>query len=156
MSSLAMNGIGSSFVTVSTIELGSNMIVKDWVFGTPSYPAEPTYQWQLLVNTPDPMVPAKPGNQYGDLTSLNTLPGQNTMPPSEKLFGSHYIVKIDPSLAPSGEGPYFDPSYGVWYLDNADFEAKAIDGYFKAIENDPPGQYHVRKKGGGVNISLAP
>jgi hypothetical protein len=50
-------------------------------------------------------------------------------PPSEKMFGSHYIVKVDSSLVSFGQGSYFDPSYGVTYSDANDLEAKAIDGY---------------------------
>jgi hypothetical protein len=89
---------------------------------------------------PDLMVPPQPGGIYGDVTSLNTLAGQNTSPPSEKMFGSHYIVKVNSSLYSFGQGPYFDPSYGVTYLDANDMELKAIDGYAKpdvAFPTDP-------------------
>lgn len=75
------------------------------------------------------------GPQYGDLVSKNTLAGQNSRPPSEKMFGSHYIVKVlppDPSqppVVPLDEDQYFDPSYGVTYKNQDDFEDKAVDGY---------------------------
>jgi hypothetical protein len=153
--SLGMNGIPSDFVTVSVLD-GARMLVKDWTFGTPSYPADPLYQWQIVLNPGDYMVPPQPtAPLYGDLRSLDTLPGQNTRPPSEKVFGSHFIVKVDPSLYP-GVGPYFDPSYGVWYSSSADFEAKAIDGYLLAFVGDSPGVYRVRRPGGSVNIGLVP
>ena len=39
---------------------------------------------------------------------------------------AHFIVKLDPAVA--ARSPYYDPSYGVDYLDAADFEAKAVKG----------------------------
>ena len=58
------------------------------------------------------------------------IAGQNTHPPSEKMFGSHFIVKADSSLINPGiGGPYFDPSYGVTYTDSTNFVSTALDGY---------------------------
>ena len=74
------------------------------------------------------MVPKQPGGVYCDLTSAKTLPGQNTQPPSERVFSAHFIVK------PIGiSGPvYVDPPYGVTYSNSSDFEGKAVFGYFDA------------------------
>jgi hypothetical protein len=76
-----------------------------------------------------------------DLTSLSTLVGQNTAPPSEKPFGRHFIVKAPSSI--SVGGPYRDPSYGVIYSSACDFEAKAVAGY--AAEQAPLHQWSVSR-----------
>jgi len=86
----------------------------------------------------DLMVPAQPAGIYGDLASLDSLPGQNTSPPSEKMFGSHYIVKVIGSFYSPGQGPYFDPSYGATYVDANDMEFKAVSGYAKIDPNISP------------------
>ncbi len=35
-------------------------------------------------------------------------------------------------------GPYFDPSYGVTYSGNCDFESKAVSAYVEKIPNTEP------------------
>ena len=157
MWSLGMNGIASNFVSISPVDADTRMIVKEWAFGTPTYPSEPIYKWQMFLNIGDLMVPARHTfPYYGDLANQADLPGQNTRPPSEKVFDRHFIVKVNPSLPVPGQGPYFDPSYGVWYAGPADFEAKAIAGYTKRLGTDTGESYHVRKPGGVVNVSLVP
>ena len=74
----------------------------------------------------DIMVPAQPGGVYCDLTIPPTLVGQNTQPPSEKIFAAHFIVK--PTV--SGVPTYVDPSYGVTYNGASGFQSSAIFGYF--------------------------
>lgn len=126
---LAVNGIHSAFADVepsSSIGAVPTFLVKNWTAPT----SNPSGPWQLCLNPEaaiDYMVPAQPGNVYCDLTSLNTLPGQNTQPPSEKIFNSHFIVK---PLGLSGVPIYVDPSYGATYANAADFEQKAVFGYF--------------------------
>src|SRR5258707_5254075 len=83
------------------------------------------------------MAPPQPGGVYCDLTSLSTLAGQNTSPPSEKIFNLHFIVK--PLIGGSGTGAtivpnYVDPSYGRFYNDGADFEGQAVYGYFDLLQ----------------------
>ncbi len=128
MDALAVNGIMSSFTQIQPTDQ-SWMLVNSWTFGTGSslYPAP--YHWNLALpiesgGSPG-MVPVAPGSVFGDLTSLSTLPGQNTAPPSEKVFTKHFIVQVPSSL---GAG-YYDPSYGVTYLNNCDFESKAVAAY---------------------------
>ena len=78
------------------------------------------------------MMPMPQGGLYGDLTSLSTIEGQNTSPPSEKVFGNHRIMKFG--------ALYYDPSYGQTFTDTNHFVDSAIDGY--AIEHpsdNPPG-----------------
>jgi hypothetical protein len=107
------------------------------------------------------MVPP-PAGGFGDLTNVSGSPGQGTPTPSEKVFLFHFIVKVDANLFGVG-GAYFDPSYGVTYASEADFEAKAIacdaagkcGGY--AIPDDPhPGHYFVEKSGTTARIMLTP
>jgi hypothetical protein len=130
------------------------MVVKNWTFSSsPTYPNSADFKWVMSFNPAalaagDNMVPAQSNGVYGDLINQSTLYGQNTSPPSEKVFGFHFIVK---KTGVAG-GPYFDPSYGVTYSNAADFESKAIDGYLKNIG----GEFRVRKPGGGTNITLNP
>jgi len=157
MGSIAVNGIAGSFVAVNVID-GDQMVVKDWTFSaTPTFPAAPAYKWKMVFNPAalaggDLMVPSQPGGVFGDLTNKTTLPGQNTAPPSEKVFARHFIVKFTGGTG----GPYFDPSYGVTYTNAADFESKAVDGYGRFFVTDAPNEMRVRRPGGGVNISLVP
>jgi hypothetical protein len=157
MGSLGANGISSDFVSV-TVNDGDQMVVKNWTFSaTPTFPAAAQFKWRMTFNPAavaagDLMVPPQPGGVFGDLTNQNTLAGQNTAPPSEKVFGRHFIVK---KTGVTG-GPYFDPSYGVEYANAADFESKAVDGYGRQFLGDAGNQLRVRKPGGGVNITLSP
>ena len=65
---------------------------------------------------------------FGDATSLATLKGQNMSPPVEKVFNNHVFVKVG-----FGKGdPYYDPSYGVSYKDEATFQKDAIAGVLSA------------------------
>jgi hypothetical protein len=58
---------------------------------------------------------------YNQLTSGTGIPGQNTATPSEKFWGDHAIVRYGST--------WYDPSYGVTYNSEADFQTKAI-AYF--------------------------
>lgn len=118
--SLMVNDIASSDIKV--ISPGQDFLVKDWTYGSPSLTNEAAYKWKLqfATNTFD-MVPVPTNSVYGDITSLSTLEGQNTYPPSEKAFGCHYILLYN--------NIYYDPSYGVTYNGTNDFQTKAVDGY---------------------------
>ena len=153
--SLGINGITGEFTQIHSND-GTGFMVKDWLFGTPSFPTAAEFKWRLTLNPTavtagDLMVPKQPGDIYGDLTSRPTLAGQNTSPPSEKIFGAHFIVKVTlPGVSPS----YYDPSYGVFYLNADDFENKAIDGYMNHFPGDPFNVFRVRKSTGLRNINF--
>ncbi len=154
---LAVNGLGSDFTTVDAKD-GLDFLVKDWTFGAPSFPLAPAFKWQIAFNTKaiddgDLMVPPQPGGVYGDLTSLNTLAGQNSAPPSEKVFIRHFIVKFTTGIDCTKDPCYFDPSYGVNYMDANDFENKAVDGYMDDF-GDGKGLFRVEKSAGLKNIKF--
>jgi hypothetical protein len=122
----AVNGIPSAWAEVDPTSRGSvpGFLVKDWS------PSQANLPLQLCLNPAastagDIMVPTQPGGVYCDLTSLSTLAGQNTQPPSEKIFNSHFIVM--PGI--SGVPTYVDPSYGATYMSPANFEQKAVYWY---------------------------
>jgi hypothetical protein len=126
---LAVNGIDSAFAKIRPIQNPAlqniNFLVKNWTLPQ----SNPSGPWNLCFNPAavrDIMVPAQPGGVYCDLTSPPTLVGQNTQPPSEKIFAAHFIVK--PSV--SGVPTYVDPSYGVTYNGASGFQSSAIFGYF--------------------------
>lgn len=154
--SLAINGISSSFVTV-TPTAAPWMLVKDWTFSnTPSYPGNAPWIYNLTLVLENGgccgMVPLPQGSVFGDLTSSSTIPGQNTAPPSEKAFNLHFIVKAPPGL--SVGGPYFDPSYGVTYSSACDFESKAIAGYAQQISGTT--NFYLEQPTGGCTVTLVP
>jgi hypothetical protein len=72
-------------------------------------------EMQLLPNPPG----GQPSN-YGDITSLSGHAGQNSPTPSQKIWGDHeFLQYTDNSL-------YYDPSYGVIYTSELDFQTKSL------------------------------
>ena len=70
------------------------------------------------------------------------------------MRASHFIVK-----APSGlsvGGPYFDPSYGVTYLNACSFESEAIAGYADEIAGSSNSAFYVEKPSGKCIATLTP
>ena len=127
------------------------MIVKNWRFADPPSYSTPPYVYSMILGSSDFMVPP-PSAGFGDLTNLTGIAGQNSVTPAEKVFGSHFFIKVDPSLlAGTGlAGPYFDPSYGVQYSGADNFEAQAISGYaqFDPLVILPSAQHYLVKKTG--------
>jgi hypothetical protein len=104
-------------------------LVKNWIFGTPSltHLGLTHYKYKMItIDASNELVPAPdPPNGYGDLTNATGIPGQNSPTPSEKTWGDHAIMKV-------GER-WLDPSYGVVYRDEADFQTKALDGWWAPL-----------------------
>lgn len=169
---LGMNGIVTNFISINILPAfnGNQMLVKEWTpisSGTSPDAAYP-YRLNLVVEPAGPdgrisigMVSAPPSQIFGELKSEATLPGQNSAPPSEKFFNSHYIVKLnDAAVVPpfSQPGPYFDPSYGAFYTSSASFEDKAIWGYAAVIVPTSPLEWKAFKRSPGspARISFSP
>ena len=126
---LLANGITSQRIAITSPE--PVFLVKSWTYGAASYTTTPPYNWRLRFQGTSPdMVPLPAGSVFGDLTSLSTLPGQNSAPPSEKVFARHFIVGYG--------GSYYDPSYGVTYAGANNFEDIAVDGYASEFPGDNP------------------
>ena len=72
----------------------------------------------------------------GDFVNLTGIAGQNSLWPSEKVFGQHFLVSITNGGPPGVIGPpYYDPSYGMAVDSPEDFEQKSIYAYFKFFLN---------------------
>jgi hypothetical protein len=157
MDALAVNGIQSSFVTVTPMA-GTWMLINNWTFNKGSYPTNPQYKWNLTLGIENGaccgMVPLPAGSVFGDLTSDPGLPGQNSPTPSEKAFNLHFIVKVG-KISGIG-GPYFDPSYGATYTGNCDFERQAVAGYGNRNLSKPSNFLYVRKPFNGCSVTLVP
>lgn len=148
MDALGANGIGSSFIGIGALA-DDKFLVKNWAFSsTQTFAgATPTHPWKMLLSEGgNGMVPPLANDIYGDLTNLLGLPGQNTPTPSEKVFGSHFIV-----LQGSN---FYDPSYGVTYADASDFQSKAVAGFATHVAGEPAAQWHVRKPSGITDIGF--
>lgn len=128
---LASNGIASMTTTIKPIDPFSFMAVKNWSTSTPGVYADDLSQfgpYLLKLNAGDLMVPARV--DFGDLSNVSGLAGQNTPDPSEKVFSSHYIVKV--ASGKSGfPQEYFDPSYGQRFYRAGEFQIRSLFGYLK-------------------------
>jgi hypothetical protein len=153
----------------------TGMIVNSWRFNgnggiqPPYLLGAYAFPYQTYVGITDAMVPGPPSPPgYGDLTNMAGAPGQNSPTPSEKIFGSHFIVDVlDSTLTSSFDaivptvatrGPFFDPSYGLAYFGPSDFESQAVAGYLTVLDVAAPGidSAAARQRGGNPNILLTP
>ena len=128
---LAINGVdGWTHITVDTSDDSDFMIYKwsDLAQGDGD-PAgcdkdgvviQFKAQWEEMVTSPGK------NNTYCDYVSgQDGLSGQNSTPPSEKVFIRHFIVKY--KIA--GQPCYYDPSYGKTSKNEADFQENAVYGF---------------------------
>jgi hypothetical protein len=161
---LQVNGIYMDLVTIASLN-SDQFLVKSWAFGGPGadQAADAPYSWPVTLQDEGPapgggeiygMVPLPVGSLFGQIVSLPDLHGQNTAPPSEKIFAYHFILKD--TFGTSGAGPYYDPSYGVTYLNACDpsqgFEVKAVDGYLRRVGFDAGPNYHAEMNPNTCNI----
>jgi hypothetical protein len=158
----AVNGISSDIVEISRKDKYQfPFLVKAWeeIATTNPPPGGAEYRWRLKFNpTEDAMVPPQPNDIYGDLRNTSELRGQNSAPPSEKLFGLHYIVKT----TVDSDAFYYDPSYGVKYFGDtpesaADyFETNAVQWYADFFQSvDTIGFLRLRSAAGQHNIKFS-
>jgi hypothetical protein len=137
---LAVNGVGSDRIYIAaTGPTNEVFLVGDWTFGAASFSNTSPYNWRLqfITNNVD-MGPRPTGDVYGDLASLTTISGQNTTPPSEKVFGNHRMVRYG--------GVYYDPSYGVTHATISNLVESAVDGYGYYQVGDPTSNFVLRVK----------
>jgi len=116
----AVNGITSSHITARCAG-AAGFWVKDWSLLTTSRPF--WFQGPAFDMIPTPLAGAlsyydDPSNQ-ANFVNLDTIKGQGTAGtdkcPSEKCFENHQFALHD--------GTYYDPSYGVTYTDEANFQS---------------------------------
>ena len=84
------------------------------------------------------MVPSPNGAKspatYCDYISQTGIPGQNTETPSEKVFTQHFVImytKMGQNCMMSA--CYYDPSYGVTFLNEAGFQTGAVFGFVQRL-----------------------
>jgi len=145
ISSLWVNGLTAECVQVYPSKiLGYDdgepireiMLVNNWEETQTSFPERKGHRWAFQLNEETgSMMPPFPDNApftYGDLKSVDGIPGQNVKKPVEKAFTRHFIVKAN--------GRYYDPSYGVIHESPEDFEKNVLFGYIMpdpyGVEND--------------------
>ncbi|RKZ72409.1 MAG: hypothetical protein DRR19_32095 [Candidatus Parabeggiatoa sp. nov. 1] len=161
LDTLMVNNVvtGSKTIYVKPIE-DKKMLIKEWspIPSTPTVaPNAEGYKWKFFIyNRLDgegsmisPTGAGAPNNEYDELLNKTGIRGQNTPTPAEKVFGTHTIVKLPKRSLPKelDDTPYFDPSYGVTYRDEKDFEDQAVYGYAKELTRDNQIiEYQVREK----------
>ncbi len=149
---LKVNNIPHDFVAVKPDVIDDShiydlMLIKKWTFEKETY-ADPKAKWQLKLEG-GTMVPKQ--DSYGDFKSLPGIPGQNSPTPSEKVFINHAIVKI-PEMTGN---KYFDPSYGLTYENELDFETDAVSGYATDVDFDnDTSLYQVKKPEGKGEVKF--
>ena len=116
---LSVNGLEPTPISAYGTDVSEAFLVKDWTKDAATRPLP--YAWRITLATGADMVPVPAGSDYGDLRSSTTLSGQNSSPPSQKVFGGHFFVQFGQT--------YFDPSYGVTYTGPNDFVSKAVFGF---------------------------
>ena len=124
---LSVNGLEPTPYKAAPTDISENgFLVKDWT----KDPATQTlpYAWRITLATGADMVPVPAGSDYGDLRSSTTISGQNSTPPSQKVFGPHFFVKFG--------NTFFDASYGVTYTGASDFVSKAVFGFGKHLTDN--------------------
>jgi hypothetical protein len=128
-SAWSINGV-SSAPTRATPLTAQIFLVKKWAFGTPTVSTDPPYNYEFLLNANGSMVGVA---NFGDIANQAGIAGQGLTTPAEKAFILHCIQKYN--------GVYYDPSYGVTYANDADFQTNAVAGYgIKDPVQDVPGR----------------
>jgi len=152
------NGVNTAGILVRAKNWTSSnhilLIIKDFTpsaIGSMPSSAAP-FLWKMIFSaSPGEMQP--PPNTsttygtYGDFVNLETHSGQNTKPPLEKVFDNHYIIQCG--------SIYYDPSYGVTYTSENDFETKSVQGYGQHIPSDAV-NLEVEPSAGLQNIQFQP
>lgn len=75
---------------------------------------------------------------YGDLRNGEGKPGQNVPTPSEKNFGRHFIVWVDPAVSTL----IYDPSYGVRGYTTNGYENSMVYAFGLPAEVHSYGELH--------------
>jgi hypothetical protein len=141
--SWGVNGVTSSYITANPSGYsGGNLLtlflVKNWQFNASTSPDPGTWRF------PWPSV-SVPGNVYGDLLDQSKLSGQNSDTPSQKAFNNHQFLKF--------KSIFYDPSYGVTYASDTDFQDKAIAGF--GYDTINPGTKYIIKTGTDLHIDFS-
>jgi hypothetical protein len=146
----AVNGIPITLVAVQPTDDGG-FLVKNWTYSATSFPGAPDgYEHKYISPGAgfNEMTPVPPGGLYGDMQSDTGVAGQNSPTPSQKFHVDHAIVLFG--------GKYYDPSYGLEYANEEEFETKALDGYVSGFMGDPARNYRVRKSMGLKKTKFTP
>ncbi len=127
----AASGGGTAFL-VKDFEV---LIGGEWKLDQPWETATKEFRFGAYVapGFPD-MVPEPPGGVYGQFKNLAKLKGQNSAPPSQKVFANHFMVQC---VDGSGMTVNYDPSYGAKYPNAADFQEKSLIGFTKDLMVNP-------------------
>ncbi len=125
-------------------------IVNNWSTNSPATGSTP-YWWQvdsLYAAGCYDMQYGSGASDYGDLTSNSGIPGQGGATPSQKIFTNHLF------LYNNNNAIYYDPSYGVTYVDSTDL----VDNLFGFAKTcDSLGYYiDARLKSGSSGITFVP
>jgi hypothetical protein len=129
---LILNGVRTVFYKIDPISIigRHHLIIKSWNFVAPNLDSyEMKFSTDPATVPAGRMFPPMPGQQYGDLSNSPGLPGQNTPTPQAKVFLDHVVLKRANGTVPIPGAPFYDPSYGVIYINEQDFLDKAVAAY---------------------------
>jgi len=146
---LWVNGIASNCIKVSSFSGYEGILINNWEPMIDKHPSPPNkkHKWKFRFSKGASMYPPLPFNVYGNLGNSIGIAGQNVETPVEKAFDKHFIVKILDTYIMMPNLPYYDPSYGLTYQNEEEFDKKVVFGYFSdfAEEEDDPPEWWVRR-----------
>lgn len=140
---LAVNGVTSEIFRIAHRENPGplaqandvDMVIKNWTLHAPSFPGE-EYPYHLCWDGG-----AITNRRYCDLTSVDGVRGQNNETPSSKIFRKHYVLT---SSEAGGLLGYLDPSYGISFQFEGNFQLIAIEGYARTVSSPGGDRYGFR------------
>lgn len=168
---LAANGIQTTLVEIEALPLTGPeaqpldvgkvpvMIVKNWTMpAVPElgmfYEIDPVFAYFLKANVGDDLM-FPPRSDFGELVNEAGVPGQNMSTPGEKIFGLHFILRVNDGglVAPWGLGTYLDGAYGLTYTDALNFQLVALDGYaLKLFDLDDEAVWKTRSTTSALRV----
>ena len=145
-----VNGVTAEKASV-TRRGGGIFLVKEWTTTTGfQWPSTPPQFCKFRINDLGCMSDTIPN--FGDLSPLPGLKGQNINTPMEKVFTVHNVLKQN--------GFYYDPSYGCIYTGPADFQNQAVFGFGTNQQDDifSPGNqiYDLHLPTSQIEIEISP
>jgi hypothetical protein len=103
------------------------------------------------------MIEEPPVTKYGVLTPGTTPSGQNSVPPSQRVFSTHAVIEFTRTSGPVPITLYYDPNYGTLWFDLSDFQLSYVYGYGKNLTVPLPNFYRVTPvSSSGLQLEFVP
>jgi hypothetical protein len=147
---LLINNVTCSYKTIRTKGDYVFFLIKSWM------PDEDSTSPYLFRYKGD-MIEEPPVTKYGVLTPGTTPSGQNSVPPSQRVFSTHAVIEFTRTSGPVPITLYYDPNYGTLWFDLSDFQLSYVYGYGKNLTVPLPNFYRVTPvSSSGLQLEFVP